>query len=383
MTANTPTETKTWTSNYTTQVPTEVPILAGVKLTHVVDYFVITMVPVLFFMLIGNVTVLCAILRTKTLRTKGHAFVISLSASSLLLLLFNIPSTVYTYLCKCGLPPIWCTVVGHSNSIAIILTMSNMANIAMYRFFKVVFSTKIWMSGNTAVAVIQGLTVTVAVGVPSMLLGLEATHIGFSPIYHKCKIDWRTSTYWYGIFVLCMFSSCLIIAIACYVSIYVVLVKSSSKVGTIKVKPKEETQPGTSREGNPQGKEEYNKTQSCKCKADASIPHQLHCKTQRQNRKREMKLFKICCILFGVYTVAYLPYTLLAFSGSVSPDLHKAFTMMTWVGVCASPLVYGLLYGAVRAEICSMLCCKPVVALLGRCHHSEDTTRSTNTHHSN
>lgn len=317
----------------------------GIKLDTFTAYFMLLSLPVLFFFVIGNVLVAVAVLKSKRLRTREHVFVLVLIFSALLMLTFVVPFTATTFLCQCQpFYDIWCRSVGQTQYISLSITLYNMATTAIFCYFRVAMPNRPYLSGRVSVAILETIATSLAIVLPLFATAMHWTHFGFVFFIHRCTLlpkDYSTS---YITVILVVIIGNLTIAAMSYIAIGVTVTKS--RVKTRKTHPLVISAIATAHVLQIPGRAGQN-----------------HITTSTVSRSsKELKLVKVCLAKFIIFLLSYGPFLVIGFTAK-NPEFPLELLTLSWVlvwlGISASPLVYGLLYPSIRREILKMLPCLP------------------------
>ena len=314
------------------------------------------LVVVILSSVLGNVLILLAIYRNRSLRCITSVFVANLAVADLLLAVTGMPFTLVssiTYDWIFG--GVWCKINGMINSSFCIASMLSLAAVSIDRYFAIMKPLRYIniMTARTASFLVAGVWGQSLLCAFLPIFGWASyTYITNESI---CTADWRSNiSYTLFIFGACFFAPLTVMAY-CYYHILRAARKQSKSVIPVVGELK-----GDTLRTAVAISVTYSKSQKAKA---ADIKENVRREHEAKEKfLRETKAAKTLLIVMGTFIFCWLPHfigmTCLLFPTCHWPD--EFFATTTWLAMANSgcnPIIYGVMNKKFRNSFREILCC--------------------------
>ncbi|EDO37207.1 predicted protein, partial [Nematostella vectensis] len=296
--------------------------------------------------ILGNILILLAIKRTRSLQSITSVFIANLAVADFLLAVIGMPFTMtssITYDWIFG--PFWCKLNGMANSVFCIASMLSLAAVSIDRYFAIITPLKYPMLMTPRMAFMLVAWVW-----------LQSLLCGFLPIFGWCRYtyitnesictaEWGSSIpYTMFIFGACFFAPLLVM----FYSYYHILLAARRHARQMALKVGDIATP-------------------LKTAVAITLPSaDNNAKRKREEReakfKSDTKAAKTLLIVMGTFLFCWSPHfigmTCLLFPSCQWPDWFFATT--TWLAMMNSgcnPILYGVLNRRFRRSFIEIICC--------------------------
>ena len=276
----------------------------------------VVLVVTIVTLLTGNVLVAVVILSSNRLRSREHVFVLALIISSILLTIVVIPFDLNTFICQYRpFPQWWCNIVGLSQLSIVLFTIFNMMGTAVFRYFRVVLVGRPKLGSRETVIILQVLAVLFGVISPITADLSGWIEYGYVDEFHRCTMIPDRFSRTYYLLALCSVIMNLSICVCAYAAIILLVHKSHARI-------------------HPSG-------------------------SRRNSSHRDIVLVKVCFAKFAVFLLCYLPFFIINLTvDGLGVEIQKVLLVLVWLGILISPLLYGLMYSAIRNDLVNMILCR-------------------------
>ena len=281
-------------------------------------------IPILLVCYLGNGLILMLVSKTRTLRTRSNALICSLSVCDLLIGLLIAPFCLLSWVQgKWTLSKHWCACVGYLTFLLVGTAMTHHGALALIRYMSIVHPSKMqcnrkWMTVAMVIAV-WALPFSILI----VSASFTSAGVDFDPKRLRCSIRRNPGSEFVSPVVLAGTLTMFVVIAVCYFCIFITVRRSRRRI-----------------------------------RQNASALTTTF--TLSQQNQTEIKLCKICLLIFVIFFVSYTPAAFLNMAddtwatGSIPMWAHIIVISLYWVSSGVNPLVYACVYTPFR-EACHKL----------------------------